>query len=399
MKKKKTANGSGSITYNKQKDLWVGQITVGYDEEGKQRRKSVSGKNKTEVAQKLKQIEYGIFSGDFVDKSSITIYHLAKQMIEDKYNLNEIKENTYYTHLCTLKRLKPIYNTPLQQANETQIRAFLQTQLDKSNSVIRKNFELLKSTFKEAVRRDIINKNPMESIRQPKSRQKRENVRALTVEEQNKLFDVLCNEDIKYSEQMLLSMFTGMRMGEINALTKRDINLTFGTISVNKTITRGEKGKAVLGDSAKTYAGNRTIYVTEDVKAILKECMEFAEGDMLFTTDSGGLITTSQVNNELSRVLTKYQIIDENVPGKVSCHSLRHTYATRMIEGGMQPKVLQLLLGHTDIKITMNTYCDAFDKFQGENVALASEYLRKIGLTFGQKNNGFEAVINTVEIG
>ena len=396
---KKRANGDGSIRYDKQKKIYRGQITIGYDENGKQKRKSVSGKSPSEVKQKLKQIEYGIFSGEFVDKSNITIYHLAKQMLDDKYNLNEIKETTYLTHLATLKRLKPIYNTPLQAANETQIRAYFQSNLDKSASIIRKDYEMLKSTFKEAMRRDIITKNPMDNIRMPKSRQKQIAVRAFTIEEQNKLLHILQTEDIKYSNQMLLSMFTGMRMGEINALTVKDINLTFNTIAVNKTISRSEKGKAVLSETTKTYAGKRTIYFADDVKTILTECVEAAEGNMLFATESGKFITTNQVNMELSRALKKYDIVDESIQGKVSCHSLRHTYATRMIEGGMPPKVLQQLLGHTDIKITLNTYCNAFEQFQNESIQLATEYLKKNGLTLNKKNSGSEAAENSVEIG
>lgn len=65
----------------------------------------------------------------------------------------------------------------------------------------------------------------MLNIRKPKSKQELVKVRALTVDEQKKLIDVLKSEDIRYSEQMLLSMFTGMRMGEINALEVGDINL------------------------------------------------------------------------------------------------------------------------------------------------------------------------------
>lgn len=395
---KKRANGDGSIRYDKARKIYRGTITIGYDENGKQKRKSVSGKSPTEVKQKLKQIEFGIFSGEFVDKSSITIYHLAKQMLDDKYNMNEIKETTYLTHLATLRRLQPIYNTPLQQANETQLRAYFQNRLEKSNSTIRKDYELLKSTFREAIKRDIITKNPMENIRLPKSKQVREEVRALTLAEQSKLLNVLLTEDIKYSNQMLLSMFTGMRMGEINALMKRDINLTFNTISVNKTISYSKKGRAVISNTTKTYAGKRKIFITADVKKILSECLAVAESEMLFVTDKGGLVTTNQVNMELDRVLKKYDIVDSAVYGKVTCHSLRHTYATRMIEGGMQPKVLQQLLGHTDIRITLNTYCNAFDSFQNDNINLANEYLQQNGLTLSEKNNGSEAVTNQLEI-
>lgn len=72
------------------------------------------------------------------------------------------------------------------------------------------------------------------------------------MDEQKRLYEVLTTEDIHYSEQMLISMLMDMRIGEINALQVKDVNFTFNTISVNKTVTRGEKGRAILGESAKT---------------------------------------------------------------------------------------------------------------------------------------------------
>ena len=379
---KKRPNGDGALYYDKSKKIYRGQVVIGYDENGKPKRNSVSGKNPTEVKQKLKQIEYRVFSGDFRDESSITIYHLAKQMIDDRLNNNEIKEATYQCNKATLDRLKPIYNTPLQQVTETQIRAFLQSQLDYSQSILNKDYDLLKRTFEEAVERNIIVKSPMTRIKKPKSKQKSEKVRGLTIEEQKKLTDLLLTKDIKYSTQMLLQMFTGMRMGEINALMVNDINLNFNTITVSKTITRGDKGEALLGDTTKTEAGSRTIPIIPDVRALLLEHLQYIDDGLLFTTENGKMITSNQVNMELNRTLKKYDVIDSSVPGKVSCHSLRHTYATRCIEAGMSMKVLQTLLGHTDIKITMNTYCDAFDKYQSDNIAKVNEYMQGLGITF-----------------
>ena len=395
---RKRANGDGAIYYNEPKKKWVGQITLGYDENGSRKRKTVYGNTKSEVKQKLKQIEIGVFTGEFVDKSNITIYQLAKQILNDDYNSNFIKENTYYRHIETLRRLKDIYNTPLQKATELQIKAFLLKEQSYSQSTIDKEFRILNKTFKEAVKKGIITKSPMADTKKPKTTQKREKTRALTIEEQNKLLNVLLNEDIKYSHQLLLSMLTGMRMGEINALTVNDINLNFKWININKTITRGEKGQAIMGDTAKTDAGTRNIPMTSDVLNLVKEVLFIAgTNNLLFTKNNDGktLLNTAEINNAFQRALKKYDIIDNTISGRITCHSLRHTYATRCIESGMQPNTLKKLLGHEDIETTLNTYCDVFEKLQSDNVRQYESYMANLGITLDRNEKNAPDKIKT----
>ncbi len=378
---KRRSKGDGAIYLDEKRGLYVGQITLGFDEKGKRKRKTVYGSTKAEVRSKLKNIEFQVYTGTFVDKSDISIYHLAKQILDDKLNQNEIKQSTYYRHMETLKALKPIYNTPLQNANETQIRNYLNSLLSYSQSNINKIYTLLRQTFKEALKRKIISINPMEYISKPNSKQQYVKVRALTKEEQRRLMHILQTEDINYSQQMLLSMAMGFRMGEINALHVEDVNFIFNRIYIRHTISRGEKGAAVLSDTTKTKAGTRIVTMTESVRALMQDCIGNKTSGLIFTHNDK-MITTSQVNAQFNRIIKKYAVLDTSITdGKIDLHSLRHTFGTRCAEASMPPKVLQEIMGHTDISITMNTYFYATDDYIKDNINRIDAILQNEGLT------------------
>ena len=96
------------------------------------------------------------------------------------------------------------------------------------------------------------------------------------------------------------------------------------------------------------------------------------------------MITTNQVNAQFSRILKKYDILDQTITdGKINLHSLRHTFGTRCAEAGMPPKVLQEIMGHTDIKITMNTYFYATEDYIKDNITIIDEKLKQEGLSIG----------------
>ena len=380
--KKKKGNGEGTVY--KTKSGYRGQIVVGIDDEGKPIRRSVTGKTVKEVNEKLTTIKNSIITGTYIAPNKITVCEFARMMIEDDLNLNYIKEATYYRNIETLKRLENnsyLKTTPIQELNYTPVKDFILSETDMSQSIINKVYMMLQKTLKEAVKRKIITENPIAELKKPKTSQHREKVRALTTEEEMKLYKILTTEDVNYSHQMLLSMLTGMRMGEINALTVDDIDLRFKTITVNKTMARGLKGEPFVSTSAKTENGNRVVPISATVLPLVDEIL-FCAGEHYLFEQNEKLINTSQVNLQFQRVVQKYDIVDKKIKGKVSLHSLRHTFATRCIEAGMQPKVLQHILGHSDIKITLNTYCDAFESFQNENIAKTDEYFADMGISF-----------------
>lgn len=383
-RKAETAYGDGTIFYSNSQKKWMGQMNIGRDENGKMKRKSVYGKTAEEVKAKLQQIKYDIYTGDFVEISNITFEQLEKQILDDKFAINEFQEQTYFRHLETLKILKSISHYPIQKINYSMLKQFLITMVDNySDSTIRKVYMMINQCMNEAVKRKIIVKNPMEDIKRPKSRKKTKVVRALTLDEQKKLIEALKVEQSHYGDQLLISMFTGMRMGEVNALTIDDINWNFNFINIDKTISKGKNGEAFINSSPKTECGNRQVPINEMVKPILERVVKNykpTKDKLLFHSSNEKMIPTGSTNYEFQRIMKKYEIKDFGVKGDVTQHSLRHTYATRCIEGGMPPKVLQKLLGHADIRVTLDTYSNVFENYQTENVAKVDSYLTDMGL-------------------
>ena len=179
-----------------------------------------------------------------------------------------------------------------------------------------------------------------------------------------------------YKKQLLLELYTGMRMGETNALRPEDIDFARKLIKARRTISLGEKSKPFINITTKTYAGKRDIPMSKDAEAVLREAIEEMkpnpEGLVFYDHNNRHIITTNQVNNFFRR-LCKKSGIEYN-----GQHALRHTFATRCIESNVQAVVLKKWMGHTDIHVTLDTYADVFDGLNNNSINLLQNYMDSI---------------------
>lgn len=217
------------------------------------------------------------------DKEEITVPDILLEFFKERFNSNIIIESTFLRKMYTVSVFQKsnIANIPIVKLTKKDIKQFLNSQTDKSNSDIEKIYSALKKAFKLAICEDIIVKNPLDdpTIQKPKSKKPDKKVIGFTQEEEKKFIEVLkeykpkknCNY---YKNQFIISLMTGMRMGEINALTPDDIDLINNEIHISKTVTNTIEGVCKIGQSTKTLTGTRTIPIAPSLIPVIRNALD-----------------------------------------------------------------------------------------------------------------------------
>ena len=281
-------------------------------------------------------------------------------------------------------------NMELQKITENDLKDFFIYITKYSNSVIAKIYGIVNQTFKIAVRRNILRFNFLDDQIEfsiPYSNIKDKKISAFTIEEQQQFVEAISQDTkYRYRYQFLLSLFTGMRMGEINALDIDDVDFDNKIIHIRRTITRGLDERAKLGSYTKTVNGVRDIIMDKQVEYILKDYLStlYVENDLhlLFCNSKKQCISTDTTNMMFKYICEQYNI---GKGFKLHQHMLRHTFATRCIESGMPASVLAKIMGHANVSTTLNVYCEVFDKFKQTHIDMSYEYLEKNNLVVNLK--------------
>ncbi len=380
----------------KVKNVGYGQKVIGTKPNGKLNRVTKYGKTRKEIKEKLDKLVIEIGTDTYVDKSNIIFKDLTKDFVEDGYRLNKLSDSSYKRKMDTYNQICGHYmaNMEIQKITEYDVKDFLVYITKYSNSVIGKIYGLVNNTFKRAVRKNIIKYNFLDDkleFCKPISSRKDKKVRGFTIEEQKQFITVVMDKDnpFKYKYQFLLSMFTGMRMGEVNALdVDKDIDFKNKIIHIRRTLTKDKNDKTIMGDYTKTKNGVRDIVMDTQVEFILREYLKTVyivnkENLLFYNIKDNKYITTSQVNMVFKRLCQKHNIA---LGYDVNQHMLRHTFATRCIEAGMPANVLSKIMGHADIRTTLEVYCDVFANYEKQHANRTYDYLKQNDLLLKSEN-------------
>jgi integrase len=192
-------------------------------------------------------------------------------------------------------------------------------------------------------------------------REERKEMRVLSVNEQ-KTFESYLKSDVdNYKFGVLFALYTGVRIGELCALQWKDIKN--GTVRINKTMyrLRSDNGSSVVIDTPKTVNSNRTIPLPK----FLNKYVELFRGNPdEYVLSSKRL---SIVEPRLMQIKFKKMTQECNFEN-VTFHTLRHTFATRCVECGFDIKSLSEILGHADVKTTLNKYVHSSMELKQSNM-------------------------------
>lgn len=382
--KTRRANNEGSI-FQRSDGRWGGALTMGYDENGKIIRKTIYGKTQVEVAKKLSEISGRVKSNSYelVENSD-----LEKLMFEYlmTFKKSTVSPRTFEGNIRNFKlHIVPhIGKMKVYEIDNYTIQKFVNILLDQGYSVntIKKCKHLLNQFFEYSIENKWIYTNPTLKVKVKGKRNVYEEdgderYKALPSEIRDKFLDALNKDEANFIKPLCITlMFAGLRIGEALALKWKNIDFANKTIKIGRAITQtlkfDEQGNVkdrttVIGDT-KTACSVREIPIADIVLETLKQWKEkqskkqetnpnvtailTAPTSFVFANDNGSYRTyygTRVIFDRFKRRngLNKYHI---------HFHELRHTFSNMLFEMNENPKVIQQLLGHRDVKTTITVY-------------------------------------------
>ena len=378
------ANNEGSV-FQRKDGRWGGALTIGYDENGKVIRKTIYGKSQAEVVKKLSEISGRVKSNSYELMESKDLEHLMFEYLMT-FKKSSVTPRTFEGSIRNFKlHIAPhIGKMKVYEIDNYTIQKLVNILLDQGYSVdtAKKCKHLLNQFFEYAIDNKWVLINPTLKVKIKGRRNvyevdTQEKYKALPPEIRDRFLQVLNKDEANFIKPLCIClMFAGLRIGEAIALKWQNIDFNNKTIKVERAITQipkfDEQGNikdrvTVVGDT-KTACSVREIPVTDIVIETLKEWKEKQEirqqtnpevtanltspTSFVFANDDGSYRTYSGCRV----IFDRWKKRNGFKKYAIHFHGLRHTFSNMLFEMNENPKVIQQLLGHRDVKTTITVY-------------------------------------------
>jgi integrase len=367
--KKRTKRGNGEGCVRQRKDgYWTAIITIGYDDNGKPKRKTFYGKTRKEVVAKMDEAKSQLMQGTFTEASKITLGEWMVKWLEE-YKKPTIRQNTfesYYdvikTHIlpCGISRVK------LQKIQACDLQSFYNDKLKNgridnkgglSTRYVRYIHTLIREALEQALKENLVSRNMADATSPPTVKTK--GMQILTKEQLQDFISVV-RED-RLATAFILDIGTGLRRGELLGLKWDCVDFKKSTIIIKRQLLSLKDGP-VIEEDMKTKSSKRSIPLAENLIKELKahkvrQAKEKLQiGDMyndqglVFCQEDGSPIEPKSFTKRFQNLLKQ-----AGLP-KLRLHDLRHTHASLLLSENIHPKVVQERLGHSSISMTLDLY-------------------------------------------
>lgn len=327
------------------------------------KRRYVYGRKYGDVQRKLAEAMGDAARGIVVDDKNLTVSEYLDRFLEDVQR-GSVRESTYSRdkYLITNHVKSALGRVKLKNLGAMHLQRLYREKQDAglSASTVQKVHHVLHKALAQAVRWDLIARNPSDAVKAPRPTTKE--MRPLSAEEVRTLLEAAHGNRLE--ALYVLAVTTGMRRGELLGLKWSDVDLENGRLSIRRALTRTGNGKRFALAETKTKGSRRrTVKLTQRAVEALRSHLErqlaeieaardiYEDYGVVFTTEAGTPINPSNLRQRNFAPLLKKAGLPH-----IRFHDLRHTCATLLLSKGVHPKFVQELLGHATIAITLDTY-------------------------------------------
>ena len=380
---KRRDNGEGCIYKEARSGKWYGKFQIGYTSRGGRKYKYCNGKTEREVKFKLKEFRAQFDQGIDVSNRAIKVGDYFDDWYL-KYAIHNIRTSTRQNYEMIIRlHIKPrLGHIALFELTSRDIQSFYTHLIDNGRTDGRgglspktvENIHLVVSSgLTHALKQGLLIRNPLIAVNL--IRGDKPEIEIFTKHEQKQLIEECKNH--YYGIAVKFAVFTGLRRGELLGLTWDCINFEEYTIRINKQVQRNKNftnkdSKTLLGfvRGTKTKTSRRTISVLpqmlDELKILKNKQAEYkkllGEGykqhNLVFCREDGEFSDPETFKSAYERIMKTKDI------QRKTLHALRHTFATRALEQGMNIKTLSKMLGHANIQITLDTYSHVLPEFE-----------------------------------
>lgn len=363
-------------------------VDMGYDARGKRKRrtKTVTVTSNRDLNKKIRAFELQCMQDEEEPIDDISFGGFVKKWEENyvKVNLTETSGTAYHYALYHTKLFDHFKKMKLKDIKKYHIVEFISHEQKNNETMIPNKLMVLKSIFAKAVEWEVLKDNPTQNIKKP-HREKRK-TDYYTESELNHLFSVLEDAYPKHRVMVKMAAVGGLRLAEIAGVREENIDYENNSIYVDKQL-RYKSGRFFLA-SVKNKKP-RTVFFPESFMKELKKYhtdfkrmrMELGnlwkgiyddDGDMinlLFVKENGLPTQLTSITNEWTKIIKRHDL------KPITFHQLRHSCASLMVKRGVNFKIIQERLGHSNIGITLDLYSHMEDDKHKESVSVFDDIL------------------------